>query len=124
MRVEATKVLVSTAEFLVKATKFGSDDQKFGNDNQKFGSTNQKFRSANQNCGCLNPRHFLIGLTKIEGQTDQNFTLIQPNRYLVVPIPTKGWKRLHNFYECIFQTAFLRSSNSSAELFFKLYEFS
>ena len=63
MRVEATKFLVNTTKFLVGATKFGSADQKFCNDGQKFGNPNQKFRNINQKFGCLNPHHFLIGLT-------------------------------------------------------------
>ena len=33
---------------------------------QKFGSTDQKF-------GCLNPHHFLVGLTKNQGPPDPNF---------------------------------------------------
>ena len=31
------------------------------------------FSSADQNFGCLNSHHFLIGLTKHEGQLNQNF---------------------------------------------------
>ena len=81
MRVRASKVLVC-------AIKFCSP-------------INQRFRSANQNFGCLNPQHFLVSLIKNEGQPNQDFTLNQPNRYLVVPKLTKGWKRLQHFYECV-----------------------
>ena len=62
MRVEGIKCLISTTNFSVEAIKFGNANQKFG---------------------CLNPYHFLVDLTKNEGQLDQNFTLTQPNRYLV-----------------------------------------
>ena len=47
----------------------------FGNNDQKFGSPNQKFRSADQNFDCFNPHHFLVGVTKNEGQSDQYFGL-------------------------------------------------
>ena len=74
LRVQATKVLVSTAKSLVdRATKFDS---------------------ADQNIGCPNPHHFLVDLIKSEGEPEQNFTLTQPNRYLILPTLTKGWKRL------------------------------
>ena len=97
MRVEATKLLVSATKFGIVLTK------KSGNTDQKFSSPNQKFRNADQKYGCLNPHHFLVGLSlaKNEGQPDQNFTLTQPNRNLVVPTLTKGLKRLQNVYECI-----------------------
>ena len=61
-------------KFLVSTTKFGCAGQKFG-------SSNQKFRNAGQNFGCLNPHYFLIGLTKNEGQPDQNFG--QPNQIAI-----------------------------------------
>ena len=109
MRVEATKFLFSTTKFLVGATKFWISDTKFldsttkfGNADEKFGSPNQKFRSAIQKFCCLKPHTFLTGLTKNEGQPDQNFSLTQPNCNLVVPTLTKGCKRLQNFYECGF----------------------
>ena len=60
MRGEVTKLLVEPIKFLVSATKFGSP--------------NEKFRSADQKFGCLKLHQFLVGLTKNEGQPDQNFT--------------------------------------------------
>ena len=86
---------------------------------QKFGSPNQKFRSADQNFSCLNPHHFLIGLTEIEGQTDQNFTLTQPNCYLVVPPHTKSWKHLQNFYECTLISTSRNESFYFHEIYYK-----
>ena len=88
MRLKAIKFLVSTI-------KFDSSDQKFGRPNQNVGSADQKF-------GCLKPHHFLVGVTKNEGQRSK-FWSAQPNRYLVVQTLTKGWKRLQNFYEYITQ---------------------
>ena len=39
----------------------------------KIVRAHQKFSSADQKFGCLNPHHFLVGLTKNEGRQDQNF---------------------------------------------------
>ena len=70
---------------------------------KKIGSTNaaatNTLASTNHNFGCLNPYHFVVGLTKNEGLPDKNITLTQPNRCLIVLTPTKSWKRLQN--ECM-----------------------
>ena len=71
MRIEANKVLVSTTKFLVGATKFLVSVTKFLVNTTKIHRADQKF-------GCLNPHHFLVGLIKNEGQSDQNFG--QPNQ--------------------------------------------
>ena len=47
----------------------------------KFGSADQKFRTADQRFGCLNPRHFLVVVTKNESQPNKNFMSTQPNYY-------------------------------------------
>ena len=76
--------------------------------------------------GWLNPYNFLVSLNKNEGQPDQNFTLAQPYRYLVVPTLTKVWKRLQNFYECgfkellNFKNIFLVVENSILKKIWKL----
>ena len=78
------KFLVGVTKFLVNTT----------------GSANQKFRSADQKFSCLNPHHFLVGLTKNEGQPNRNFTSTQLDHYyLVVSTLAKGGKRLQNLYE-------------------------
>ena len=59
----------------------------------------KNFIVLTQNLVALTLINFLVGLTKNESQPDQNCTLTQPNRYLVVPILRKGWKDLQNFSE-------------------------
>ena len=53
-----------------------ADPKNVDNPNKKFGRADQKF-------GCLNPHHFLVGLTKNQGPLDQNFG--QPNQIAVKP---------------------------------------
>ena len=48
----------------------------------------------------LQPRHFLVGLTKNKGPSIQNFMSTKPNCYLIVPTLKKGWKCLRKISEC------------------------
>ena len=81
----------------IEATKFVSSDKKFGSPKQKFGSADQTF-------GCLYSHPFLVGPTKNEGRSDQNFLLTQPNRFLIVPTVTSVsvvCNCTKNSYKCI-----------------------
>ena len=78
MRAEAFKFLVSSTKFLVEVTECLVSTTRFG--------------SADQKLGRASPHHFLVGLTKNEGQSNQNFTSTQPNYYLVVPTLTMAYK--------------------------------
>ena len=55
--------------------------QSFGQRYQFFGQHYTKFDSADQKFGCLNFHHFLVVVTKNEGQPDKNF--VQPNQIAI-----------------------------------------
>ena len=78
-----------TLEFLVSSFHA---DQANGSEKKNLYSFYPVFDSADLKFlkfSGLQPHHFLVGLTKNEGAPDQNFSLIQPNRYLVILIPRK-----------------------------------
>ena len=60
---------------------FGQHNEVFGLGYKIFGQHYQTFGSADQKFNCLNPRHFLVGLTKNEVQSDQNYG--QPNQIAI-----------------------------------------
>ena len=91
--IEATKILVNNMKFFLGATKLTSFGQKFGLvtlTKNLVGSPNQNFGSAEQKFNCLNPYHFLVGLTKNEGQLDRTKSLFGCfNLYKRLEVPTK-----------------------------------
>ena len=97
-RVDATTILVNATKFLVSALLNLETPTK------NLVAPIKNFIVLTKNLVTSNPHHFSFGLTKIEGKPDQNF--VQPNQIAIwlsqLPTLTKGWKRLKNYYECLF----------------------